>query len=64
MALTKDDFERMQCENPDCRHESHELVLHSNCHPRTPTWTAYRNGVLTVTCSLCHRVVAEIAVMA
>jgi hypothetical protein len=64
MALTKDDLERMECQIPGCKHESHEFVLHSRCHYRTPTWTSYQNGVLTITCSLCHKVVAEIAVMA
>ncbi len=36
--------------------------LHSDCHIEEPTWCIYFNGILTVRCAKCNKVIAEIAV--
>lgn len=42
------------CEEP--------VILHSICHPKEATWVSYYGGNITVTCSLCEKVIAVIAV--
>ncbi|HEX5135583.1 MAG TPA: hypothetical protein VFY93_01295 [Planctomycetota bacterium] len=59
-----DDLDKLGCQVPGCDHsgERGETYLHSRCHFNAPTWTSYRAGVLTVSCSVCGGVVSAIAV--
>lgn len=53
-----------------CAHEGHtaeacdnsKLFFHAACHPKSPTWSSYSEGTLTVECSVCHRPVVAIKV--
>lgn len=60
--LTRADLDPLGCETPGCDHTAHDgLVLHSNCHPETPTWTSYHanSGTIHVECAQCgHRILA------
>lgn len=66
MALTQRDLEGAVCEKPDCttRHESTTpLHLTSRCHEGAPVEAIYRgDGLLVIQCSVCHRLIANIAV--
>jgi hypothetical protein len=59
-----EDLDRLACAVPGCDHRGHrgETFLHARCHRTAPTWTSYRAGVLTLTCSQCGRHVSAIAV--
>jgi hypothetical protein len=59
-----DDLDKTGCSVPGCDHTGHrgETYFHSLCHFKAPTWTSYRAGVLTITCSVCGRVVSAVAV--
>lgn len=35
------------------------LYIHSNCHIESPTWCYYKDGVLTVECSVCKLYIAS-----
>lgn len=43
-------------------HNTQALWLHGRCHPESPTWAFYKDGVVTVTCARCKLLVAEIQV--
>jgi len=63
--MTMLDFAGASCGNPSCRDPNcAELVLHSKCHPRSPTWASVDKGrsVLILSCCVCDKVVAEIAI--
>lgn len=47
-----------------CGHDSHVIFFHSRCHPKAATWAKYTSGdgVLTITCSVCERIIAEVQV--
>jgi len=59
-----EDLDKLGCQVPGCDHsgERGETFLHSVCHFEAPTWTSYRAGVLTISCSVCGRSVSAIAV--
>jgi hypothetical protein len=59
-----EDLDKLGCQVPGCDHsgERGETLIHSLCHFEAPTWTSYRAGVLTITCSVCGRQVSAIAV--
>lgn len=59
-----EDLDKLGCQVPGCDHKGDrgETFLHSQCHFKAPTWTSYRAGVLTITCSVCGRRVSAIAV--
>lgn len=63
--LTRQQLDRLGCDNPGCDHTAHDgLILHSNCHPDTPTWTEYNAnaGTLTIRCAECDHRIVRIAV--
>ena len=64
LPLTRRQLDTMTCMEPGCDHTAHDggLTFRSVCHTRTPTWCEYRDGVLTVSCALCHKVITQIAV--
>lgn len=31
------------------------VYIHSDCHIESPTWCSYRNGILSVECSICKK---------
>jgi hypothetical protein len=59
-----EDLDRLGCKVPGCDHrgDKGETFLHARCHMTAPTWTSYRAGVLTITCSVCGGHVTAIAV--
>ena len=61
MPLYKEDLDQVQC---SCGRIACEdpVFLHSGCHIKSPTWCSYFDGVLTVRCAECKKIVAEIAV--
>jgi len=65
-VLTRAQMDPMTCSVEGCDHADHQggLVMHARCHVESPTWCAYQDGVLTVTCAECDREVARIAVAA
>lgn len=38
------------------------MYFHARCHPRSPTWCSYENGVLKVDCATCMTPVTQVAV--
>lgn len=61
-ALTARDFNGMTCAIPDCDHSQHRggaLYLHSRCHPSSPTWARYDNGLVIVECAICREEIAR-----
>lgn len=66
MPLTRAVLDEMGCGTPNCGHDHTVLYLHQACHSGVGTRAAYdkRNGVLTIRCRRCEKVVAEIAVAA
>ena len=58
--LYKEELDKMECA---AGHEAKGLWLHSGCHITIPMWVRYENGVLIIRCSVCNKVVAEVAVM-
>ena len=35
------------------------VYLHSICHMEYPTWCSYKDGILTIECSVCKRFIAS-----
>lgn len=64
MALTRTELDRMQCMTPDCDEPHGALYFHGRCHPESPTWAWYENGVVTVECAKCEAVIAAVTVAA
>ena len=64
MALFRQDLDAGGCSTPDCGHDHSVLYLVGACHPDGGTDISYekRTGFLTVRCSACKKLVAEIAV--
>lgn len=68
MTLTQTDLNQLQCaecvSDPGRRtdHEHDALFLHARCHIDSATWTSYHEGVLTIECAECGKVICEIAV--
>lgn len=62
MALARKDLDRMRCANPDCKEDHGPLYFHGRCHPESPTWTRYENGVLTIECAECRDVITTVVV--
>jgi hypothetical protein len=63
--LTRQQLDRLGCDTPGCDHTAHDgLILHSNCHPDTPTWAEYNAnaGTLTIRCAECNHRIVRIAV--
>jgi len=44
------------CQAPGCTHKHGAVVLHSGCHPGSPTWVSVdaSKGTLQVACSVCN----------
>lgn len=49
---------------PGCGHEADDLWFHGKCHLESPTWSRYRDGILTIQCARCERDVVAIHVAA
>ena len=58
-ALQKSALERMRCAS--CDGEG-PLYFGGRCHPSSPTWSFYENGIVRVICATCRRTIADIAV--
>lgn len=61
MPLYKEDLKGLVCPCgvPGCESP---MVIHSRCHPDRATWVSYYDGILTVKCSVCEQVLAEVFV--
>lgn len=59
--LTIGKLKNAKCMNPDCECDN-ELVFHSNCHPKSPTWTWWRADTedLLIQCAECEETVTII----
>lgn len=65
--LTRPDLDAVMahgCGNPHCEHKHtlEPLFLHSRCHVDSPIEASYFDGVLTVSCMECQKVIVTIAV--
>lgn len=63
--LGREALDQFQCASPhhdDERHEHGPLFLHSRCHPDSPAWAVYHEGVLTVQCAECRNDIILISV--
>lgn len=63
--LYREDMDTRGCEQPGCdcgQGGGGLLYLHSSCHPSSPTWTRYLDGVLTIVCDECEKEVASFVV--
>jgi hypothetical protein len=60
-VLTRTDLDLAVCSSPDCGHEpsGHGIFLHGRCHPKAGSRVSYANGVVTVACRTCKRLVVE-----
>lgn len=57
--LYKEDLDKMTCA---MGHQTNALWLHSSCHLKQSTWIRYKNGILTITCATCNKIITQIAV--
>ena len=59
--LTRGDLDQIQC---DSCGGNHPIVMHSRCHPESPSWVSYdrATGTLLVECAACAETVAVVAV--
>ena len=69
MPTYRADLDRLAaggCQSPGCDHSAHDntVFLHARCHPSAPTYCSYEagSGVLRITCSVCRKPVASVAV--
>lgn len=63
--FTKEKLNTLNCESPGCTHEGHERIyLTPRCHQSRAVVASYHRtrGTLLIQCSVCKRIVAEIAV--
>jgi len=61
--LTQADLRGVQCQTPGCDHQGHgPLFLHGRCHPEAGTWASYEDGVITIVCATCEKLVVKVAV--
>lgn len=62
--LFRSDLANAQCQNPHCTHEDHErLHLKQRCHMGAALQCAFEDDVLVVRCAVCHKIVANVAVI-
>ena len=40
-----------------CEHESNEFYFHSECHPSSPTWLRWKNGIYDLICAECEKII-------
>jgi hypothetical protein len=57
--IYKEDLDGMSCAQG---HSSKGLFLHSACHIGAPTWVRYEDGILTICCASCNKVIIAVAV--
>lgn len=64
MLTYREDLDPSVCSHPSCagKPPGHTVWFHAGCHLEAPTWVRYRDGALTITCSVCTRTLATIAV--
>lgn len=61
--LYREDLDPMHCQTPGCDHAAHDgLYLVSRCHPRAGASVMYHDGTMFVTCRICGKDIASIAV--
>lgn len=55
--LYKEDLDKVTCATPGCDHSSHDsgMFFHGKCHPQSPAWVEYRDGLIHVTCAICGK---------
>lgn len=67
-SLTKADLDRLAklgCGRTDCSHDHNGLIfIHGRCHETADVEASYEvgSGILTISCSACHRTVTRIQV--
>lgn len=66
MALTRQDFDKLRCANPECKDPdcSDIMTIGSACHPdHVPVaWYSKTTGCIRFECPVCGKPVVEIAV--
>lgn len=64
MIQYREHMRGMQCQQPGCKHTSHDkgVFLNQRCHRGAGALAAIRGGVLVIECAACSRDVASIAV--
>lgn len=65
--MTRNELDRLGCAMPNCTHDhtkDPDLFFHARCHMSAGSEVSYnkQNGVLTIKCKQCKKLVAEIAV--
>lgn len=46
-------------EGETCGHESNEFYMHSICHPSSPTWIRWKDGIYDLICAECEKIIAR-----
>lgn len=64
LALTREQLDKMTCSVPGCAHETHPLVLHGRCHPKSPQSVrmSIDERALEVSCKSCGAFISLLAV--
>lgn len=66
IILTRSELDTMQCQHPDCTHESHDTIFffHSRCHIKADCEVSYDNstGLLKIDCGECKKNIVFIEV--
>ncbi len=61
---TRETLDSMNCaecgRGADC---DDPLYMHSHCHPKSPTWAVYHNGLLRISCAKCGKLIIEVGVV-
>jgi hypothetical protein len=67
-TITRLDLDHMAnqgCQDPDCKrphNPDQPIFLHPGCHPKSPTWVSYKDGVIAITCAECEALILKIGV--
>lgn len=64
MPLHREQLDRAGCATPNCGHDHTVLFLSGECHPGASGNISYSKltGTISVTCFVCDKPVAEVAV--
>ena len=57
--LTKKILEKVCCN--ECG-ANEDFYFHSRCHPSTPTWVVFKDGLVHVTCAECDELIVIIKI--
>ena len=62
MILTRKQMDMFRCSDPNCKDPSHELIMHSRCHAKSPTRSLVTDNILELQCARCGKLIFHVAI--